>query len=87
MSGDHALAVAGVGKRFRILHRGPAGLKDRALGWVRGRHVEYEELWALRDVSLTVGRGEMVGLIGANGSGKSTLLQVIAGIYEPDTGS
>lgn len=41
----------------------------------------------LSDVSLTVDRGEYVGIIGPNGSGKSTLLQLILGLHEPDQGS
>ena len=45
-----------------------------------------EDFWALRDVSLTVGRGEAVGLVGRNGSGKSTLLKLIAGIHRPTSG-
>jgi len=38
----------------------------------------------LRDVKLTIGRGEAVGLLGASGSGKSTLLMIIAGLERPD---
>jgi putative ABC transport system ATP-binding protein len=41
----------------------------------------------LRGVSLTIGRGEAVGLIGASGSGKSTLLMTVAGLERPDRGS
>jgi ABC-type polysaccharide/polyol phosphate transport system ATPase subunit len=45
------------------------------------------EVWALRDVDLSVRAGECVGIIGRNGAGKSTLLRVIAQLIEPDRGS
>jgi ABC-type polysaccharide/polyol phosphate transport system ATPase subunit len=56
-------------------------------GLFRKRPAAETHYVALNDVSLTVARGEVVGLVGKNGAGKSTLLRVIAGIYRPDSGT
>src|SRR5690349_20160419 len=50
------------------------------------RFFRQEEFWALKDISLTVHHGEVLGVIGGNGAGKTTLLQVLAGILQPDRG-
>lgn len=47
---------------------------------------QYGERWALRDVDLSIGEGEILGVIGRNGAGKSTLLKILAAITEPSAG-
>ena len=49
--------------------------------------IRFEEFTALKNVSLQVQAGEVVGIVGLNGSGKSTILKLIAGIIEPSEGS
>jgi lipopolysaccharide transport system ATP-binding protein len=76
------LQVQNVSKVYR-LYRRPA---DRLLELLPFSQAAPKDFWALRDVSLTVERGEVLGVIGPNGSGKSTLLQIVSGILDPTRG-
>jgi ABC-2 type transport system ATP-binding protein len=54
---------------------------------LRGKRAQFEEFWAVDDVTFEIANGSTFGIIGSNGSGKSTLLKCLAGILTPDRGS
>lgn len=70
---------------YRMTHDRVKSAKEYLLQLVLGK-VQYEEFWALRNVSFSLRRGEVLGIIGNNGAGKSTLLKVISGILKPTGG-
>lgn len=76
------IEIENLGRTYRV-HRKEAGLKAslRALFF---RQWTYKH--ALRSISLRVGEGEILGLVGANGAGKTTLVKILAGIIQPDPG-
>lgn len=83
-SPNFTIQVQAASKRFDI-YESPL---DRLKHIVFPKSDKYsKEFWALRDVSLSVNRGETVGIIGRNGSGKSTLLQIVCGTLRPTSGA
>jgi ABC-2 type transport system ATP-binding protein len=81
---DNAIVIDGLWKKFRLYHEKNQYLKAAV---TQGRRAQFEDFWALKDVSFEVPHGEAFGIIGSNGSGKSTLLKCLAGILTPDKGS
>jgi ABC-type polysaccharide/polyol phosphate transport system ATPase subunit len=77
------IEVSDLWKSYRIYRQRTHSLKETILA----RRAEYDQFWALRGVSFSVDKGEMLGVIGANGSGKSTLLKCVARILAPNAGS
>jgi ABC-type polysaccharide/polyol phosphate transport system ATPase subunit len=90
--GRSVIELDGVGKRYRLgeHHGDGTDLREtvsRVVRRLRKREPPVvQELWSLRDVSLTVFEGEAVGIVGANGAGKSTLLKVVSNITTPTEG-
>jgi len=77
------IRIDNLSKTFRV-HKKDPGLRGSVRSLFRRKWVDKQ---ALRDVSLKVDEGEIVGLIGANGAGKTTLVKTCAGIIHPSTGS
>lgn len=61
-------------------------LKEYAVAFAK-RELMFKEFRAIDDVSFTVRKGDVFGILGTNGSGKSTMLKIIAGVLEPSSGS
>ncbi len=81
----------GLGKRYRRGLQWHPGLRHSLEQFLRSplaslRRKKEETFWALKDVSLQVKEGEVLGLIGRNGAGKTTLLKILSRITRPTTG-
>ena len=92
MSSEIAIEIKQLSKCYPIYAQPRDRLKQfvlprlkRLLGFPPKQY--FREFWALRDISLTVNKGETVGIIGRNGSGKSTLLQMVCNTLNPTCGS
>ena len=82
---DTIISVKDVFMRFNLAREKVDSLKEYIIRSIKGK-LQYDEFWALNDVSFDVKKGDSVGLIGLNGSGKSTMLKVIAGVLKPTKG-
>jgi lipopolysaccharide transport system ATP-binding protein len=89
-----AIQTYELGKRYQLglYRRGYGTLREAIAGAFRREETDESEydgpdfLWALKDLTLTIEPGEVVGLIGHNGAGKSTLLKLLSRITEPTAG-
>ena len=80
---ENAIEVIDVTKTFKIYYDKASTLKEKVFFWKRNQS---EVFTALKDINLTIKKGETVGLVGVNGSGKSTLLKLMTKIIYPNKG-
>ena len=81
---ENSIVIKNVTKQFKVYFDKGQSFKERIIFKNRNRH---EDRVVLNDISLTIEKGQAVGLIGHNGCGKSTLLKLMTRILYPDKGS
>ena len=80
------IEVNNVSIKFKMTKEQIFSLKEYFIKFIK-RQLEFEEFNALTDISFSVNKGDILGIIGYNGAGKSTMLKVISGIMKPTNGS
>lgn len=81
---NYTIEVKNLNRSFRLPHERRDSFKEKLFNFFRPSTCE--TIYAARDLTFSVPKGEFLGIIGDNGAGKSTLLKLLSGIIQPDSG-
>ena len=86
MGKDIVVKTDNLGIKYNLSEQKVDDFKDYVIKAIKGE-LNYNEFWALKNVSFEIEAGDHVGILGLNGAGKSTLLKAIAGVMKPTEGT
>jgi len=81
----NAVTFENISVLYRVPKERLSGIKEYAIRLLQ-RKLQFEDFWALKEISFQINKGEIYGIIGRNGAGKSTTLKVIARVLQPTRG-
>jgi len=82
----YAIEVANVSMKFNLAQERVDNLKEYFIKRIKGK-INYDEFYALRNITFNIEKGDSFALVGSNGSGKSRMLKIIAGVLKPTCGT
>jgi homopolymeric O-antigen transport system ATP-binding protein len=80
------IKLQNISLKYRLIKERKRTFQAHIIDYFKGRRLESQILWALKNISLDISEGETLGIIGHNGAGKSTLLKVVSGVMKPIEG-
>jgi ABC-2 type transport system ATP-binding protein len=80
------IKLQNISLKYRLIKERRRTFQAHIVNYFKGKRLETQILWALKDISMDIDDGDALGIVGRNGAGKSTLLKVVSGVMNPTEG-